>query len=206
MAVIAALGDSITNGYWDEENTGWFTRMAEKLTRARPNYYGFNNMSMGGDRVCDIFHRFASETLTREYDFLLVALGINDTRRAPEVTSPMDLSESARLEYWERFLGLAKKIVPKIVIFDLLPVIEERCPEAGWNNVPSYNFNRDIEDYNEFLCALSARMNVAFFSRYPDWKGRDLRELYVDWVHPNARGHELIAQQACDYLSENVLK
>lgn len=44
MPKIGFLGDSITQGYWDEEGKGWVVRLAEIISNHYPLNYGICNM------------------------------------------------------------------------------------------------------------------------------------------------------------------
>ena len=141
--VIAALGDSVTNGYWDETFQGWFGRLAEKISAAYPQSFGFHNLSQDGDRVSDFFHRFAAEGLSREIDFLIITASGNDLIRSPNTDSPQDLSEHLRNEYWAKLLDLAQKNVSKIVVIDALPRHKDDTIAYGWFNAPMHEPNSD---------------------------------------------------------------
>ena len=46
---IGMIGDSIAHGYYDEQNLGYFTRLAQKILSIHSGEYVFNNMSQSGD-------------------------------------------------------------------------------------------------------------------------------------------------------------
>jgi len=196
--VIAALGDSITNGYWDETFAGWFGRLAAKISAANQQRFGFSNLSQDGDRICDAFHRVGAELLTRDgADVLLVAIGVNDLIRSPNADSPTDLSPHLRKEYWTRLLDLAQKNAENIIILDVLPIREELTPRDNlWFR------NADIVEYNDLIAEICAARKIPFVRRYDKWKARDLATLYVDEAHPTGAGHQIIADEIYDELKK----
>lgn len=193
--IISVLGDSFTQGAFDETGLGWFGRLST-MVAAHSAAHGAttfcaNNMSMAGDRICDAYHRFAAEALTRDIDVLIIAVGTNDVVRRGGPDAPTDLSPALRGEYWNWLLDMAAKNIPTVLVLDLLPVIEESETDA--NGV--YDFNKDIEAYNHQIEQICADKGVRFIRRAQNWADRNLSELYVDWSHPNGRGHQLIADE-----------
>ena len=203
---IGVLGDSIANGYWDTEGKGgWFGRLSQKLALVNPLGWGFHNMSMDGDRISDIYHRFVSECLSRDIDILFIAVGTNDTVRSPKPDSNMDISEHLRTEYWNKLLELAKNNVKNIIVLDILPVREEMFPTKGWFNAKIYEFNKDKQEYNNLLRKLCKAKKVPFLELYGNIKKLDLSKYYRDPSHPNAKGHQLIADEIYKFLKAKKL-
>jgi lysophospholipase L1-like esterase len=157
--------------------------------------YGFNNISMDGDRVCDAFHRLASEGCSRDIDILFISIGGNDVIRSPNPDSPMDLSEHARAEYWHKLLDLAKKNIPQIVVLGILPRYKDDETAYGWFDAPMHELNADRVAYNDQIARICAENNVPFIKRFDEWAARNLSEYYADTSHPNSAGHQLIADE-----------
>jgi len=220
LKVIAALGDSVTNGYWDSETfQGWFGRLAAKILAAYPpldengkvkkgaEKFGFVNISYDGDRVCDAVHRLAAEGCSRDIDILIIRIGANDLIRSPNPDSPMDLSEHCRGEYWHKLLELAKKNIKTIIVLDTLPRYQETEVAYGWFDAPMFEPNADKIAYNEQIAEICKSHNVPFLRFYDRWAKRDLSEYYVDYGHPNAKGHQLIADELYEEIEKlGILK
>jgi lysophospholipase L1-like esterase len=159
-------------------------------------------MAYDGDRICDALHRFASEGCSREIDILLIAIGGNDLARGPDPDSPMYLSSAASFEYWNRLLILVKKHVEKIIVFDVLPMLMDENHHKGWFDAPMYSYNSDRIAYNDQVAKICESYGIPFIRRYDKWKKLDLSEHYVDSSHPNAKGHQLIADQIFEELEK----
>ena len=198
--VIGVLGDSITNGYWDEDGLGWFGRLSQKIAVNFKFQYGFNNMSNSGDRVCDCYHRLACESLTRRIDILLISVGVNDITRTPEENSPNDISIALRSKYWKMILDLSKKSGAKVIVLDILPICEQRYPLFMEDGTAFYRKNDDVEEYNLMLEKLCKEYHVKFIKRYDKWKSRDLISLYRDTAHPLGVAHQMIADEVYEEL------
>lgn len=198
---VGMIGDSIAHGYYDEENLGYFARLAQKILSYHVGEYVFNNMSQSGDNIADAVNRVNFEVLSRHFDLILVNIGINDLRRRKDSNLQLDFSEGCRIMYWNKLLDILALTKAKVVVLDLTPVIEERYSEQA----SLIRYNSDVERYNEIIKEICNQRNIAFFSRYDLWKNRQLKELYKDATHPNAKGHQIMADEIYDYLRANCL-
>ena len=194
---IGMIGDSIAHGYHDEYGLGYFARLAQKILSVHSGEYVFNNMSQSGDNIADATQRAIHEVLSRNFDLILVNIGINDLRRRKDSDLLLDFSEGARKMYWNKLLDILALTKAKIVVLDLTPVIEERYSEQA----TLVRYNADVERYNEIIKEICNNRNIAFFSRYNLWKKRELKDLYKDATHPNAKGHQIMADEIYDYLN-----
>lgn len=194
---IGMIGDSIAHGYHDEYGLGYFARLAQKILSVHSGEYVFNNMSQSGDNIADATNRAIHEVLSRNFDLILVNIGINDLRRRKDSDLLLDFSEGARKMYWNKLLDILALTKAKIVVLDLTPVIEERYSEQA----TLVRYNADVERYNEIIKEICNNRNIAFFSRYNLWKKRELKDLYKDATHPNAKGHQIMADEIYDYLN-----
>ncbi len=196
---IGMIGDSIAHGYYDENEMGFFARLAKLILENHPGDYVFNNMTQSGDNIADATNRAIYEVLSRQFDLIIVNIGINDLRRRKNSDLQLDFSEGARIMYWNKLLDILAKTGAKIVVMDLVPVIESRYSEQA----SLVRYNSDVERYNEIIKTICQDRNVFFFSRYEDWKSRDLEKLYKDATHPNAVGHQMMAEEIYRFLCVN---
>jgi len=200
--VLAVLGDSIADGYWDEEGLGWFGRLQAKIAKNYPYKFGFNNHAVSGDRCTDVFHRLNNEILSKEVDILLVAVGVNDLIRWGSTEAPTALSEGMQFETWQRILLTAKRNISRIIVVGVLPVDESELPFSGAGGLPVWFLNKDIEAYNGRLTKWCDDAGVAFVDMYSQWQKLNVPDYLHDDVHPNAKGHQLIAERAFDELEK----
>lgn len=201
VKLIGAIGDSITHGYYDGEDLGWFARLGKLILKDYPAGYLFNNLAQSGDNIADAAMRAVSEVSSRHFDMLLVSLGTNDLRRRKDSDMALDFSFGAREMYWHRLLDILQKNCPNIIVFDVLPVVEKRyLPTASL-----IRKNDDVERYNNQICRICHERKIRFFARYPQWHTRTLEKLYQDATHPNSRGHQLIAEEVFAFLQKEKL-
>jgi lysophospholipase L1-like esterase len=198
---IGIIGDSIAHGFFDEENLGWFARLAQKILKQHPGEYVFNNMSQAGDNIADATNRAEFEATSREFDLILVNIGINDLRRRKNSNLQLDFSEGARIMYWNKLLNILQKTSSKIVVMDLTPVVETKYTE----DASLTRYNTDIKRYNEIIEKNCKSHNIPLFKRFDKWINKDLNNVYKDATHPNAQGHEIIACEIFEYLNTSKL-
>ncbi len=198
---IGMVGDSIAHGFYDGENLGWFARLGQLVLKNYQGQYVFNNMSQSGDNIADCANRAISEVLSRNFDLIIVNIGINDLRRRKDSELQLDFSEGARIMYWNRLLDILAKTGAIILVTDLTPIIEKRYSEKA----SLLRYNQDVERYNEIIKNICEQRKIYFFARYDNWKNRDLENLYEDATHPNAQGHKIMAEEVYGYLIENNL-
>lgn len=198
MKKIGIIGDSIAHGFYDENNLGWVSRLAQKMLQEKAGEYVFNNMSQAGDNIADASFRAITEALTRSFDVIIVNIGINDLRRRKDSNLETDISEGARVVYWNRLLDTLNKTNAQIIVTDLIPIVENRYTEQA----TLIRRNEDVEKYNQIIENICLKRNITFFARYNKWKNRNLENLYKDATHPNAEGHEIIADELFDFLQK----
>lgn len=100
-----------------------------------------------------------------------------------------------------RLLDTLNKTNAQIIVTDLIPVVENRYTEQA----TLIRRNEDVEKYNQIIENICLKRNITFFARYNKWKNRNLETLYKDATHPNAEGHEIIADELFDFYKNRNL-
>ncbi len=199
IKAIGLIGDSIGHGFYDEQDLGWFSKLGRLILKDNQGGYIFNNMSQSGDNIADAANRAVFEVFSRKFDLILVNVGINDLRRRKNSEMQLDFSEGVRIMYWNKLLDMLEKTGAKLVVMDLLPVVENKCTE----DESIIRYNSDVERYNEIIKDICQERHISYFERYYTWKNRDLNSLYKDATHPNEQGHQIIAEEIYNYLKNN---
>ena len=201
LKIVGIIGDSIAHGFYDEVDLGWTARLGKLMLRYNRGGYIFNNLSQFGDNIADAYHRALNEVSSRHFDLIIVNIGINDLRRRKNSELQLDFSEGVRIMYWRKMLEFLQSTGAKIVVADLLPVVETKYTE----DASLTRYNSDVERYNAIIKDVCAEYNVLFFARYDMWKARNLDNLYQDATHPNTQGHQLLAEEMYEFLQERDL-
>ncbi len=101
--------------------------------------------------------------------------------------------------YWHKLLDTLSLTHAKIVVLDLLPVIETRYT----NQASLIRYNSDVKRYNMLIKNICRKRNISFFQRYHLWQNNNLKKRYTDATHPNHIGHQIIADEIFNYLEEH---
>lgn len=200
---ILIFGDSITYGAWDTEG-GWVERlkhnfhtevMESKGTVKRQIF----NLGIGGDTSTKILRRISAEIEARrsaKWPLVLVfTFGANDERflnGKPE-TSIEEFTKNT-----EQIIAIAKQYTDKILFVGSAPLSEQRLDFGG----SEYSDER-IKEYEQITRDIVANANIPFVPIRPIFEAAELETLFShDGLHPNDKGHQLIAETVQSALTE----
>lgn len=183
------LGDSLSdNSFYTASGKGHLEILHTQLKME----YGYQqilllNAGISGDTTLDALNRFAFDMARVRPDFCLLCLGANDANK---------LSEQ---EYHDNLLELLRllKGIGSLVLLRTPNPIMERKPAPPH----VYQSDGELRARIEIMRQIAKTENMAFFDLYALWKklaeagDLDLANLMYDEVHPNAKGHQLIASQ-----------
>jgi len=192
MKTIVFIGDSITAGAADHERGGWTRRVAATL----PEEWEAVHAGVGGDTILLLLERLEQDALLYKPDILVVAVGINDSRRYTagryEVT----------LEAFERglaeFAGRMAESNARVVIVGLTPVDEPRtlpiAEDLHYTQIA-------VRDYDAALQRFAHQHGFAYVPLIPAFElAGGAAQLTADGLHPTPAGHALIAETMGVYL------
>ena len=201
---VLIFGDSITQGFWDIEG-GWVSRirkhydqqMMDGTDNDPPTIF---NLGVSGNSSDDVLARFDNETKARATEELafVVAIGVNDARTKAGV----NYSDPTRYrQNLSEILKLAKQYSSRILFVGLTPCVEERSNPVSWGDT-GYTNGR-IKDFDNILREFCQENQVPFAEVYePFAKAEAESELLPDSLHPNDKGHQLIADLVTPGLFE----
>lgn len=189
---ICVFGDSIAYGYYDLEKGGWANRLRIYLDNKK---FGgaIYNLGISGDITDDVLKRFVVETSAREPELIIFSIGINDAQWL--------IAEKHIRVALEKFEENIKELISKarnynfsIAFVGFNPVEEEKTSPIPWRTNITYK-NENIEKYNNKLGEICEKENIKFINLYSEMVKMDYKKLLHDGLHPNAKGHEWIAQK-----------
>lgn len=201
---VLIFGDSITQGFWDIEG-GWVSRirkhydqqMIDGTDNDPPTIF---NLGVSGNSSDDVLARFENETKARATEELafVVAIGVNDARTKASV----NYSDPTRYrQNLSEILRLAKQYSSKMLFVGLTPCVEERSNPVSWGDT-GYTNGR-IKEFDDILRKFCQESQVPFVEVYkPFAKAEAESELLPDSLHPNDKGHKLIADLVTPGLFE----
>lgn len=213
MTKILIFGDSITQGFWDEEG-GWADRLKKELMKKGgdndDNYFSVFNLGISGDTSKEVLGRFESETKQRlgeleadEKVIFIVAIGSNDSTYNNILKSNIISKEDFKLNI-SNIIKLSKSFNGEIIFLDCLPVDESLVSPIPW--LPDYSYkNKDIKEYNSIIGEICKKEKVKLIKLHEAFSNVGHEDLLQDGAHPNSKGHELIFTLVRDYLAKEKI-
>ncbi len=197
--IILIFGDSITQGYWDEEG-GWADRikrfvMDTDIKRGYKGYHGVFNLGVDANFTKDVVKRFGSEVNARRFaganasgDYgLIFAAGVND---ALHIGKGFQSTPEEFLSELEDVYREAKQLTTRIAFINLLP-IDENAKDQATASKDLFYTNGRIKLFNDVLEEFTKENNLTLINA----RGLFINnyELFSpDGTHPNSKGHESI--------------
>lgn len=201
---VLIFGDSIAQGFWDIEG-GWVSRirkyydqqMIDGIDNDPPTIF---NLGVSGNSSGDVLARFEGETEARATEELafVIAVGVNDAR----IKAGVNYSDTNLYrQNLGEILKLAKQYSNKVLFVGLTPCVEERSNPVSWGNT-GYTNNR-IKEFDDTLRKFCKENQVPFVEVFEKFaKAEAENELLPDSLHPNDKGHQLIADLVKPKLQE----
>ncbi len=180
---IVCMGDSLTEGYQIQPRTCW-----PYLLNKEENLEVINS-GICGDTTAGMLARFLPEVIDHQPDFVIIMGGANDlwfnTPNSQIIANIMAMTRHARHHQIQSIIGIPTPYY---------------LPE----NVDSERFFTDLKSMHNRL--LSYDQDLRNFIREDDQPFIDFRQnmspgLFLeDGIHPNEKGHKLMAEQALTKL------
>jgi lysophospholipase L1-like esterase len=185
MGTIVFIGDSITEGAADTERGGWTRRLAAGL----PEGWQAVQAGVGGDTIWHILQRLDQDALAHQPDLLVLAVGINDSRRHAGGRYEV------KLEDFERGLAdLASRLQAAgagVLVVGLTPVDEPRtlpiAEDLHYTQIAAIDYDAALRRF----AGQHGYGYVALMGAFEQAGGA--AALTADGLHPTPAGHALIA-------------
>lgn len=200
---VLVFGDSITYGAWDTQ-AGWVERIKRTAHEQTVQSEGKNkvqviNLGIGGDTSTKILKRMPAEIESRysaSWPFVFViTFGANDERSIDgKIETPVEQFEANVKE----IIALAKQHSDKILFLGIPPIGKPVVEFKG----QEYSDER-VKEYEQRLQAIVEDAGLPFVPIRPVFEQAGLDSLYAyDFIHPNDKGHQLIADTIQPRLQE----
>ena len=205
---ILVFGDSITQGFHDDQSGGWcnrlFTYANQKILETNYEYdVTLFNLGISGDNTQDLKQRLPHELAARcksgEEAVVIIAIGINDSQyelATNENRVPIKDFEANVYGCIEE----VQKYTDKIFFLNLLPIVESMLMPMPWKPTHGYN-NMHSERYNKIIKTTATETGATLID-VAGALGNDPAIYLPDGIHPNAVGHQLIFERVKSALEK----
>jgi lysophospholipase L1-like esterase len=203
---VLVFGDSISYGAWDTE-AGWVERLKREahiktvLSEGKEKVQ-IINLGIGGDTSTKILKRISSEIEARHSNswpfVFLIMIGTNDERSVGgEVETSVEQFENNIRD----IIKIAKQYSNKIAFLGIPPLGKPVIAFKG----QEYSDER-VKVYEQKVQAIAYEADLIFEPVRPAFEQAGLDGLFAyDFLHPNDKGHALIAEKA-ELILDKFLK
>lgn len=184
---IVCLGDSLTYGYGVRRSKVW-TKLAEDKLQIEIINEGIN-----GDTSSGMLSRFYNSVYMQRPSAVHIMGGINDLIVGADIglikSNIMSMVHQAVAKYIKPIIGIPSKI-------------DEENIRQDWAEFADFNIvSRKFDSYRKWLMEFCKTFNVNYIDYYTEFdKLRGLEDVYLDGLHLNNRGNEIMAEVFCRHI------
>lgn len=176
---IVFIGDSVTKGVPRVAEADTF---AHKIAVAR-GWASYVNKGVGGDKARDGLARFQADVIDQHPDAVCICFGINDVW--PENQTPVQ-------EYYDAMKAMVQRAkAAGIRVTIITPNLVQSTPYI--NVFQPYTDKLRLIAYEEQVPLVDwYREIIDFYFVIENTNIQAIRDIYVDYQHPSALGHEFL--------------
>jgi acyl-CoA thioesterase-1 len=187
---VVCLGDSVTKGVREgvkKEETFCFL-LEESLNKSGLSTIVVNS-GVGGHTTADALKRFQSDVLAHRPQLVVIMFGLNDSWiDEGKTTSRLTVDE-----YTENL----KEMLSYLRIKDIRAILMTPNPVVAPTYPPERN--RTLSPYVKAVRELARQKKIPLVDVYARFgelalEGVNLNSLYTDAMHPNPKGHQVLAE------------
>lgn len=197
------FGDSIGVGSGDFENAGWASQLRLYIDRDKQlKDHTLINLSIAGDTSRGLLTRMESEMRLRMRDMgpeeftLLIAIGTNDSKDN-HADPQQNISPQEFRTNIVKLIDIGQTLAGKVILIGPPPVYE---PKTSPYKEEKYYTRHNIDEYNQILIDCAKEKDVQMINILPLWQNFDLKTLFDDGLHPNAKGAKIMYDQIRDFM------
>lgn len=187
---IVCLGDSLTYGFGVRRSKIWTKLAQDKLG------IEIINEGISGDTSSGMLSRFQKAVYEKSPEVVLIMGGVNDLIVGADLgivkSNIMSIAHQSVAKYISPIIGIPTKIE-----------IENVRPDwAGFSN-----FNKvaeELEEYHQWIIDFCKTFNIKYIDFYTEFEKQSSKmesELYIDGLHFNEKGNEIMADIFCNSIN-----
>lgn len=160
------------------------------------------NAGVGGHDTGKARARFERDVLNRKPNLVVIQFGINDAAvdvwKKPPAKDPR-VSKSDYETNLRFFIREIRKAGGKPILMTPNPIrwtpkLKTLYGKRPYDPDDDDGFNVLLRDYAEIARKIAGKEKVPLIDVYAEFQKRDVDSLLLDGMHPNAKGHELVAK------------
>ena len=212
--VINFLGDSITQGAGASSPEENYVNLVGKMLGCEARNYGIGGTRIARQNVLSVEHIYDLDFLMRsevmgDADFVFVFGGTNDYGHGVAEFGELDSEDIYT------FCGAVNVLFRKLIarygkekLCVILPL--HRCDEDNpYGDGSKKKPGKLLKDYDLALKTLAEKYGLDtmdFEKEFPFSKIGAGQGLTTDGLHPNSRGHRIIAEKICEYVRKKNIE
>ncbi len=195
---IVAFGDSITNASNLPDECSYRKLVERALREKTKKNICMINAGVNSDITTLALLRLDRDALNLKPDYVTVMFGVNDAGFYRPDGPPADTPRVLEKDFEEnirQIVGRVEEAGAKPVLVTPVPM----SPSYPLGDLPAYvenGLNYLVDGYSNIIREVASQMDIPlidvhrFFSEHPE-----TQEFVPDGIHPDARGHKVIAKQ-----------
>ncbi|MCA8996066.1 MAG: hypothetical protein KDA80_03755, partial [Planctomycetaceae bacterium] len=176
------------------------------------------NSGRGGDHTQAARERFEKDVLAHHPEIVIIQFGINDAAVDVWKTPQADQPRVARKVFEDNlrhFIQELRRAESKVVLMTPNPLrwtpkLREMYGKPPYQPEREEGFNVLLDEYAEAVRRIAQAESVPLvdvalaFNAYGEVPGQSVGDLLLDGIHPNERGHRLIANALIDLIVRDL--
>jgi lysophospholipase L1-like esterase len=208
---IVALGDSITNGTGSagvSERETFRDLTRRELSKRLGKTVEVVNAGVNGDVITLAANRLKTDVLDRKPDLVTVMFGGNEAGfYRPETKGFADTPRVGRLEFKAALGAIVDRLRAARITVVLMtcPPMTERYWGMHLEAYRTHGINFFVKDYAQAMREVAAAKKVELIDVYGAFhENRARLDYFPDGLHPDARGHRVIADLLVERLTRLI--
>ncbi|MEI6166928.1 MAG: SGNH/GDSL hydrolase family protein [bacterium] len=174
------------------------------------------NAGIGGNTTQHAAGRFEKDVLEKQPDLVVIQFGINDSAVDVWENPPARESRVSKDQYirnLENFVETLKTRNCRVILMTPNPIYWTPLMKSTYGKAPYLpddpeGFNVMLREYAQAARQLAEKRKIplvdvyAVFSAYGKVKNQNIKDLLLDGMHPNDKGHRIVA----DLLINEIVK
>ena len=201
---IVAFGGSNLFGLIDPKGGGFIGRL-KTYHEGQDVHNMVFNLGISGETTTDILKRLLPEAAIRKPDLIIIAIGLNDTKRiggkTGEITTPKEQFE----DNIKMLIKQAQSLSRVILLSHFPPVEEKTAPLTYWNK-SYYYLKNDAIKYMQIVKEICDKEKIPYLDIFNKWIKKDYSHLlFIDGIHANEKGHSVIFEDLKAFLKQLIV-